>query len=475
MADFPKITLTSLGANLLAAAMNGETLTFTKAQYGSGAPPGSDWTSIIELVQLQGDLIIDSTTRSGQFVTLNVTMSNVNIHVPFWFREIGVWAKTDTLPEALFGYTNAGDFADFVPAEGGASPFARQMPLRMWISNAANVSVIIGDLAYVTFPDMWEHNLDPLAHPPIRQTIDDHINNPVPHVSPTNRTDWDGAKSDIDIHIPDNVRHFNPGEREAWNQNITDLATHDADNVRHTNNTERTAWNQNITNFNTHNADQVRHITGAERKSWNRGTKRLIATFTSSGTFTIANYTKADGTPLAIGDEIDVYVVAGGQAGGAFVTPSGGGGGNGGQCKLGENIVLSAASSSIVVGAVGGNSSAFGVSCAGGAGSGGGGSGGGTGGICGSNGSPGGWLGSGGAPQGKTGSGSDGFCYINPYNGTLYGCGGGGGYTRLYGISTNQAADVYTTTGGSFGSQYGRGGSGNGAAPAGPGIVLVYA
>lgn len=160
--------------------------------------------------------------------------------------------------------------------------------------------------------------------------------------------------------------------------------------------------------------------------------KVLIATFTASGTFNIANHN------LSIGDTVDVYIV--GAGGGGSVSHGGGGG----HCLLLRDVVLTQATFSIVVGAGGapgangGASSAFGVSMPGGNGSAGsptvpgaGGSGGGRGSTANTgaphNGGDGGTAGSNGSGvNGAWGSGNQGRTPVNPYDNIAYGSGGGG-------------------------------------------------
>lgn len=183
------------------------------------------------------------------------------------------------------------------------------------------------------------------------------------------------------------------------------------------------------------------------------GAKELIATFTASGTFHIANH------GLSIGDRVDAYIV--GAGGGGSVSHGGGGG----HCLLLQDVILTQATFPIVIGAGGnggasgtngGASSAFGVSMPGGNGSAGsptapgaGGSGGGRGSTANTgaphNGGDGGTAGSSGSGvSGAAGSGNQGRTPVNPYDNIAYGCGGGG------------------ANGGRGGGAPGRGGGGNG-------------
>lgn len=223
------------------------------------------------------------------------------------------------------------------------------------------------------------------------------------------------------------------------------------------------------------------------------GSKKLIAEFTASGTFTLSTY------GLAIGQKIDAYIVGGGASGSTIY------GGCGGYCKLVRDIVLNSSSYSIVVGSggnasntttsnPGGNSSAFGTTVEGGqndrGGSGGGASassyGGGRGGDFGRDG----YFGAAtsvatGAQFGLSGGGTVDFDPLNPYDGILYGCGGGcgtgGGVGGGNGSRTASGRGgggmngVAGAVGGGGGGTSGHTGSPGTSTAGGSGIVLIYA
>ena len=234
--------------------------------------------------------------------------------------------------------------------------------------------------------------------------------------------------------------------------------------------------------------------------------KKLIATFTTSGTFSLASY------GLAIGDKIDVYMTGGGGGGAGNGSSSGSGGGGGGYCKLIRDFTLAANSYSIVIGAGGvgvagaagtngGSTTAFGTTAGGGSGAstsigGTGGSGGGSGnssaGVAGAA-----FGAAGNSYSGGGGGGNVEYTPVNPYDNIPYGCGGGGGiggtgggaggnpypnYTATpAGLGGGGGGGMSTTPGGNGGVGGGGGGGGSTTAGAniggngGGGIVYIYA
>lgn len=223
--------------------------------------------------------------------------------------------------------------------------------------------------------------------------------------------------------------------------------------------------------------------------------KTLIREFTSSGTFTIADY------GLKIGDVIDFYEVGGGAGG------NNGHGGGGGYCRLIRNFVLTQETYSITVGVggapgVGGGSTvAFGTTVNGAAATptnagGSGGSGGGSKGsadVVGDRAGDGGFGGADGGNSSSTGgNGGGNIAYqpFNPYDNILYGCGGGGGHGGHVGSTQGRGGGVRHRGGGGAGGAYtiagvsaavgGGGGGGSGASGAsngygGSGLVMIYA
>jgi|GEM_PF-4916400 hypothetical protein len=198
--------------------------------------------------------------------------------------------------------------------------------------------------------------------------------------------------------------------------------------------------------------------------------KRLVATFTASGTFYPADYGLR-------GKEIDAYLVGGGGGGWFASAGNAGGGGGGGHCVLVANVPMINTTYPITIGAggagatgtatannakPGGETLAFNRQASGGgatnsAAGGAGGSGGGeattAGGARGNNGG-----GVGNDLRAGKGAGATLYCPVNPYNNTAYGGGGGGGA-----YATNIAAGL----GGEGGGGQGGGGSNGGGNNAG--------
>lgn len=147
---FERFYITNDGAQYLALAQAGSKLVITKAQIGTGyLGTGQSAVSRTALISPLKDCAIQSKQAVGS--TVNVTMQFVNtdgagnVLDPFWWAEVGLFAKLDNdpdHPEILFAYANAMDeaHADYIP--GTLTEFLFVMALN--VQNAAdNIAIDI--------------------------------------------------------------------------------------------------------------------------------------------------------------------------------------------------------------------------------------------------------------------------------------------------------------------------------------------
>lgn len=151
MAQFNGMKLTNAGLNLLAKALIGKELKFSKAWAGDGfLPDGQEITEMTNLVSPKREMLIQNMAIPPHVGTANITvaMTNKDLTQGFFIREIGLFAvDPDTNEEVLYGYTNAGNTADFMPGYETGSPdiFNYVCALTAVISQAQNVTAIFAD------------------------------------------------------------------------------------------------------------------------------------------------------------------------------------------------------------------------------------------------------------------------------------------------------------------------------------------
>ena len=155
MADNGMI-LTDAGRNLLAQALTGKTLTFTRAFIGDGIlPANSDPTKRTSLISSKMELPIQSISKSEGIGTCEVVLevSNKNLSHGFFVNEYGVFAKINGGTETLYAYRNTGANLQFLPGDNGVDLIHFSLSLITVIAQAPNVTAIINSQnSYVTLP-----------------------------------------------------------------------------------------------------------------------------------------------------------------------------------------------------------------------------------------------------------------------------------------------------------------------------------
>ena len=157
MAKYPSMVITKEGLSMIAESQGGQGLIFTKVTLGAGDLNGG---SIINLTDLIDNRInanitaIDATSRPGQ-VTLTAVVSNSEVDAGFHAKEIGVFAKIgEGGTERLYAYTNAGNYADYMPDK--TDPVNEAIfKTTFVVSNAQNIQAVIDkSIVYPTVLEM---------------------------------------------------------------------------------------------------------------------------------------------------------------------------------------------------------------------------------------------------------------------------------------------------------------------------------
>lgn len=149
MAQFGGMVLTYSGRNVLAKALTGKTLKFTRAWAGDGyLPENPDIPNMTHVVNPHIVMEIEEISIPPHIGTAKVTvvLSNKNLQAGFFLREIGLFAEDpDSLEEVLYGYCNSADTADFMPGYGGADTVYYRFDLTVIVDQAQNVTAIFSD------------------------------------------------------------------------------------------------------------------------------------------------------------------------------------------------------------------------------------------------------------------------------------------------------------------------------------------
>lgn len=143
----PKLRLTDAGGQIIARALAGETLWFTKLALGDG-----QLTSEGQIVGLTGlihhvmDVPITSRRRKEGQVTLSGKLTPPTSE--FRWRELGVFAKAgETGTERLYGYINLYEDGEIIKPSDGAD---RSIYVTVAVGNVQNVEVVLAPIEEAT-------------------------------------------------------------------------------------------------------------------------------------------------------------------------------------------------------------------------------------------------------------------------------------------------------------------------------------
>lgn len=154
--SFGNIVFTNKGRLLRTKAELGTTLEFTKIGIGKGIideQPVSELTDLIDSV-LDVDITNLKTYTNGQ-ARIGGVFINKGLSYGFYWRELGLFANDPDNGEILYCYGNAGDLAEYIPADGGSELLEKYVSIVALIGNASNVTATINSsLVYATMEQL---------------------------------------------------------------------------------------------------------------------------------------------------------------------------------------------------------------------------------------------------------------------------------------------------------------------------------
>ena len=165
MAKYPAVITTMAGTNTIAEAnASKQALIFTKIVIGAGDMPASI-PRATALTDKRLELAITKSVKTGdgQFMVQGL-LSNKNLEVGFYAREIGLMVKAgENGQEVLFSYTNGGNYVDYIPDKNTPMD-SYTFTITTVVGNAEKVQAIISDNGVASVHDLEAHNTDEHAH-----------------------------------------------------------------------------------------------------------------------------------------------------------------------------------------------------------------------------------------------------------------------------------------------------------------------
>jgi len=144
MAAFGGFIVTNKGRALLAKVQAGAQIAFTRLAIGDGSLSGQQMVAMTNLISLKKSLTINKIKpQSDGKITIGSFLTNTDITVGFYFRELGVFANDPDEGEVLYAYANAGAGAEYIPAGGGPDIVQKYIDVIVIFSSSSNVSAVI--------------------------------------------------------------------------------------------------------------------------------------------------------------------------------------------------------------------------------------------------------------------------------------------------------------------------------------------
>lgn len=183
MANFSGTIITNKGLNLLAKAIQGTELAFTRIALGDGVwPQPHNPAEMEELVSEKKSIQIQGIEVTGTGTArIRAVLLNTELQTGFFARELGVFAQDPDLGEILYAVSYAGEQCDYIPP-GGNIVVESIIDVFVVVSTAENITAWIDDtVVLATKKDIIEHNESQISHIDIRTKLEEHKNSSSEH------------------------------------------------------------------------------------------------------------------------------------------------------------------------------------------------------------------------------------------------------------------------------------------------------
>ncbi|MBR2848763.1 MAG: hypothetical protein IKL02_10945 [Kiritimatiellae bacterium] len=147
---------------LLSKCQSGAEMCFTRVKIGSGMLGEADPDTITDVIQEESVRDITSIRRTGDKTYVKFLLTNDN-KVPYYLREMALFAKDPDLGEIVYLYGNDGENAELIET-AEHSPLEREITLVVTVSNVQSVTAVIPAATSVSREEFEEHSEDEVIH-----------------------------------------------------------------------------------------------------------------------------------------------------------------------------------------------------------------------------------------------------------------------------------------------------------------------
>lgn len=143
---------------MVVAALNGDSITFTRAVIGNATTAPANPTQLSDVVSPMVTASFTAITEGDNFVTLAAVFDNLEVETGAYASELGLYAKDENDNEHLYAYTYVGENADYIPAHDSGRTVQIQMTIVVAVGDAEDVdAVLIDAAAYATREEFEAH------------------------------------------------------------------------------------------------------------------------------------------------------------------------------------------------------------------------------------------------------------------------------------------------------------------------------
>lgn len=150
--------LTEEGLAMIVAALNGDSITFTKAVIGNTTTAPVNPTALTDVVSPMVTASFTAITEGENFVSLAAVFDNLEITDGAYASELELYAKDSENREKLYAYVYVGENADYIPAASSGRTVQNHITIVVAVGDAEEVSaVLIDSAAYATREEFEDH------------------------------------------------------------------------------------------------------------------------------------------------------------------------------------------------------------------------------------------------------------------------------------------------------------------------------
>lgn len=143
---------------MVVAALNGDSITFTRAVIGNTATEPAHPEQLSDVVSPMATASFTAITEGDNFVTLAAVFDNLEVVTGAYASELGLYAKDENDNEHLYAYTYVGENADYIPAHDSGRTVQIQMTIVVAVGDAEDVDAVLVDAAaYATREEFEDH------------------------------------------------------------------------------------------------------------------------------------------------------------------------------------------------------------------------------------------------------------------------------------------------------------------------------